>query len=139
GATLNGLQFRAVLTPKNNAPALTQAPSFVAAPGIPAPTMQQSFEPGSKAFGWALGSVNFQSRSSNFLGYITFHVDATALTGQGYTLSFANADGAPDINTTYDFETRSANAAINGVAVPASICSDEWKLYYFGSLTDPQA
>ena len=101
--------------------------------------MQQSFEANSTAFGWPLGSFNFQSRSSNFLGWLRFTVPSAAVTGQSYGISFANADGSPDLNTQYNFETRSASVAVNGPAVPTSICSDEWKLRFFGSLTAANA
>ena len=139
GATLAGLQFRAVVTAANGAPALTQAPQFSPNAGVPAPSIQQSFQPGEMAFGWPLGSFSFQPLSSNFLGFITFAIPASALQGQSYGLSFANADGAPDLQTQYDLETRSASVTVQGAAVPASICSDEWKLNFFGSLTDPRA
>ncbi len=139
GATLSGMQFRAVLTPQNGAPALTQVPQLVRASGIAAPTFEQSFLAGMNAFGWQLGSFNFQSRSSNFLGWITFTIPAGTQAGQSYVLSFANADGSPDLNTQYEFETRSASAAVAVAATPASICSDEWKLRYFGSLTAANA
>jgi VCBS repeat-containing protein len=139
GSTLSGLQFRAQITPQNGAPALTQAPQMVLATGVPGPSLQQSYVTSEKAFGWPLGSLSFGSSSSNFLGWISFTVPATALTGQSYSLSFTNADGAPDLNTQYDFETRQANVAVNGPATAARICSTEWLVYYFGSVTDPRA
>src|SRR5207247_7843769 len=116
---------------------LSQAPQFVPAPGITAPSIQQSFEANSAAFGWSLGSFSFQSRSSNFLGWLRFMIPANATTGLGYSVSFANADGSPDLNTQYNFETRSASVAVSGPALSASICSDEWKMYFFGSVTPP--
>jgi streptogramin lyase len=139
GATLSGMQFRVVITAQNGAPALSQVPQLIRAPGISVPTFQQSFLAGMNAFGWQLGSFNFQSRSSNFLGWITFTIPANATAGQSYTISFANADGSPNATTQYEFETRSASAAVASSAVPPSICSDEWKVHYFGSLTAPSA
>jgi len=139
GSTLAGLQFRAVVTEQNGAPALTQPPQLILAPGISAPSMQQTAGPNSAAFGWSLGSFNFQSRSSNFLGWLRFSLPSAAANGQGYTVSFANADGAPNLNTQYSFETRSASVAVNASAPPASICSDDWKQQFFGSLTSPDA
>ena len=142
GATLGGLQFRALVTPQNNAPATTGAPQFNPASGVPSPSQQQSYKAGEAAFGWSLlpkPSFDCQPGTSNFLGWISFTIPATALAGQVYTISFANADGAPNMNTQYDFETRSAYVTVGGPAIPASICSDEWKIYYFGSLTNPLA
>jgi hypothetical protein len=138
-STLAGLQFRAVVTPLNGGPALAVAPQLAMTSGMAGPSLQQSLHPDSAAFGWTLGAFNFASRSSNFLGWLKFTVPATATAGQTYGISFANADGAPNLTTEYNFETRSASVAVNTTAVPASICSDEWKMQFFGSLTDPSA
>ena len=43
------------------------------------------------------------------------------------------------IRDRYDFETRSATVVVGGSAPPAFICSDEWKLHFFGSLANPSA
>jgi hypothetical protein len=139
GVALSGVQFRAVITPQGGAPSLTQAPQFAPASGVPGPTLQQSFTASDAGFGWALGSFNYLSRSSNFVGWVTFTIPATARSGQTYSVSFANADGAPNLSVQYDFETRSACVAVGGSAPPASICSDEWKIHFFGSLANPIA
>jgi sugar lactone lactonase YvrE len=139
GATLSGLQFRALVTPCNGAPPPAQAPQFIADAGLPAPSLQQGFQPNEMAFGWSLGSFNFLPLSSNFLGLVAFTIPPAALPGQVYSLSFTNADGAPDIQTQYDLETRSASVTVGAPATLASICSDDWKLHFFGSLTDPRA
>ena len=130
------------VTPQNGAPAITNAPQFTPAGGVASPSIQQSFKAGETAFGWSLvpaPSFNYQSDSSNFLGTVSFTIPSTAQSGQIYTVSFPNADGAPNLNTQYDFESRSAYVTVNGPAIPASICSDEWKIYFFGSVTNPLA
>ena len=92
------------------------------------------------AFGWPLGSFGFLSRSSNFLGLVAFTIPASALPGHVYSLSFTNADGAPDLQTQYRISRPAPpSVTVQGPAIPASICSDEWKSYFFGSLTDPRA
>ena len=139
GAALSGLQFRVVVTPQGGAPALTQAPQFALALGVPGPTLQQSFDTSGAGFGWALGSFDYRSQSSNFLGWVTFTVPADARSAQTYAVSFANADGAPNLSVQYDFETRSAVVAVGGSAPPATLCSDEWRIHFFGSLTHPNA
>ncbi len=101
GATLSGLQFRALVTPRNGAPPPAQAPQFTPAAAVPAPSLQQGFEPGEMAFGWSLGSFDFFPLSSNFLGLVTFTIPPAALPGQVYSFSFTNADGAPDLQTQY--------------------------------------
>ena len=120
GSSLAGLQFRALVTPQNNAPAITDTLRFTPAGGFANPYIQQSFKAGETAFGWSLPSFNFPSASSNFLGWVSFQIPATAQSGEVYTVSFANADGAPDLNAQYDFETRSAYVTVNGAAIPAS-------------------
>jgi len=142
GSTLGGLQFRALVTPQNNATTIANTPQFNHAAGVPAPSLQQSFKAGEAAFGWPLvpmPSFTCQSGTSNFLGWVSFTIPSTAQAGQIYMVSFANADGAPDMNTQYDFEARSAYVTVSGPAIPASICSDEWKIYFFGSVTNPLA
>jgi len=137
GASLSGLQFRVLVTPQNDAPALAGAPQLTVAAAVPRPAYQQSPQLGQQAFGWPLGALtNFVSRSSNFVGLVSFTIPPSAQSGQRYTVSFANVDGAPDFNTQYDFETRSAEVAVNVAAVPAAVCSDDWKRHYFGSLDD---
>jgi len=139
GSSLSGLQFRAVVTPQGGAPAISQAPLFALAPGVPAPSLTKGFSANDVGFGWALGSFNYLSQSSNFLGWLTFTVPLSAQSGQTYSVSFANADGAPDLSTQYDFETRSAAVAVGSAAPRASICSDDWKTHFFGSLSSPTA
>jgi sugar lactone lactonase YvrE len=138
-ASLAGLQFRVVVTPPIGAQPLTQPPLLTMAAGLPGPSFQQNFQLNEKAAGWPLGSFDFLSQSSNFLGWLSFVLPAGAQSGHVYTVSFANVDGAPDLNTQYDFETRSAYVGVNTFAPAPSICSDEWKLHFFGSLTAPSA
>ena len=139
GATLSGLQFRTLVTPQSGAPAVAGSPQLSLASGVTGPYLQNSFKAAEAAFGWTLGSFDYQSRSSNFLGWVSFTVPATAQSGQAYTVSFANADGSPDLNTQYDFESRSATVTVNAASPPASICPDEWKIHFFGSTTNPAA
>ena len=139
GSTLSGLQFRTVVTPQNGAPAVAGSPQLFLAAGVSTPYLQQSFKAAEAAFGWQLGSFGFQSRSSNFLGWVSFTIPASAQSGQTYTVSFANADGSPDLNTQYDFESRTATVTVNAASPPTAICSDEWKIHFFGSSTNPAA
>ena len=101
GATLSGLQFRALVASPNGAPPPTQAPQFTPDASVSAPSLQQSFQPGEMAFGWSLGSFNLLPLTSNYLGLLTFTIPPTALPGQVYSLSFANVDGSPDLQTQY--------------------------------------
>ncbi|MDW8309207.1 MAG: chitobiase/beta-hexosaminidase C-terminal domain-containing protein, partial [Verrucomicrobiales bacterium] len=138
GATLSGLQFRCIVTPANGGPALNSTPTFIPASGLPAP-LQQGFRAGETAVGWPLGSFSFGSRSSNFLGVVRFTCPAGAQAGHAYTVAFANADGAPNLQTPYAFETRRATVAVSAPAPASDPMSDDWKLHFFGSLTAPAA
>ncbi len=49
-------------------------------------------------------------------------------------------DGAPDLATQYDFESLPGGVWVQiPAAKPAEKLPDEWKLAFFGSLTDPSA
>jgi sugar lactone lactonase YvrE len=139
GSSLSGLQFRAQVAPLGAAPALATAPQLALGGGVASPMIAQSLKAGETAFGWNLGSFDYSSSSSNFLGWITFIVPTNALPGQSYQVSLLNADGAPNATNQYDFETRSATVTVNASAPPATICSDEWKIHFFGSTTNPAA
>jgi hypothetical protein len=141
GSTVGGLQFRALVTPQNNAPGLSGSPQFTNYNGVASPQWSGSVRAGEAAFGWQLvpPSFNFTSDSSNVLGWVSFTIPPTAQAGQTYMVSFENADGAPNLTNEYNFESRSAYVTVEGPAVSPSICSDEWKIYFFGSTTNPLA
>src|SRR5262249_37888828 len=108
-SSISGMQFRAVVTPQGAAPAPTHSPQIVRAAGIPVPYIQASSQSKGTAIGWNIGSFNtLTSLSSNALGSVTFTIPASAQVGQVYKVSIANADGSPNLNSQYDFETRSA-------------------------------
>jgi hypothetical protein len=135
---LAGLQFRASVTPDGAAPALSQPVQFIPASGLSGP--QTQVEPLNQiGCGWSLGTVAFAEQSSNLLGYVRFAMPGNALAGQTYNVSFAYADGAPDLSTPYNFETRSGKAAVLAAAPRASLTSDDWKTQFFGSVSSPSA
>ena len=138
-APLAGLQFRGLITPDNGGPALASGPVFIPAVSL-SPTFAQGFKPNELACGWKLNSFNFGSRSSNYLGALRFLMPPGALPGHTYTVSFANADGSPDLATQYAFESKQATVSVGVPAAPITdVTSDEWKLQFFGSLTATNA
>jgi Chitobiase/beta-hexosaminidase C-terminal domain/NHL repeat len=140
GASLSGLQFLAEILPSAGAPALTGPAAFVPAAGFPPGRNVQGVAVNAVAYAWDLGSFAPPLQGHVLLGNVVFTVPATAHAGQSYTLHFGNADGAPDENTQYDFESFPAGVWVNAPAVtPAHLISDEWKLKFFGSLDDPNA
>jgi hypothetical protein len=71
------------------------------------------------------------------LGYLRFTAPVNAQAGQTYAVSFAFADGAPNITTAYNFETRSAQVKVLANAAAPSISSGDWRAHYFASADDP--
>ena len=137
-ANLAGLQIWPIITPIIGAPALDQPATFSTAPGIPAPAAQDAL--GAQVYVWNLGAFNPPLTGSNLLGYLTFSIPDLAFAGQRYTVSFANVDGAPKEELTYEFETRHADVWVQTSAPqPGDFISDEWKTNFFGSLNNPQA
>jgi hypothetical protein len=75
-----------------------------------------------------------------YLGDVIFTAPATAKPGQVYTLRFVKSDGAPDLQTAYQFESFRASAWISSAASNAdSKIPDEWKNKFFGSVTNALA
>jgi hypothetical protein len=140
GASVSGMEFRALVTPNDDTtPALTQTLQFIPAPGIAAP-LSSSFNPGELGCGWSLGSFSAPAASSNQVGWLQVTIPANATAGESYTVTFTNADGSPDLNTEYDFETCSTviNVGYTPAPTPDGI-SDDWKIHFFGSVSNPLA
>lgn len=139
GAAVAGLQFRALVNPSDGAPGLAQPPQFIpfSLPFQPAFLAGQT---NAIAAAWNVGQLALPALSSNLLGFVRFTVPVTASAGSSYAVSFANADGSPDFFTQYSFETRGASVwVLRPAPAPLSIISDEWKIAFFGSLTNAAA
>jgi hypothetical protein len=79
-------------------------------------------------------------QGTQLIGWIRVHVPVTVQGPHVYTLVFANADGAPDLQTQYTFDTRPASLfVLEPAPTPQDPTSDQWKLHFFGSLTSPSA
>jgi hypothetical protein len=138
---LSGLQFRATLVPNGNAPAPGQI-QFAAAPGLPAPyASTQGLSPNDIIYAWSLFEPFTPAlQGSNALGSISFQVPPTAQNGQSYTLRFLGEDGSPDFDTLYQLESVPGTAWVGSAALtPPQITSDEWRMWFFGSLTNALA
>ncbi|MBI2924441.1 MAG: chitobiase/beta-hexosaminidase C-terminal domain-containing protein [Verrucomicrobia bacterium] len=137
GASLSGLQFRAAVTPQGNAPLLLGTVEFVPAIGVPVPVNAPGVGPNEVAVGWGLDAFSPPTHAplvgSNVLGTLRFRVPITAAAGACYTVSFSFADGAPDLDTQYEFETRRGCVYVlaPAPATPDPI-SDDWRVRFFG-------
>ena len=141
GYSLSGLQFRATLLPNGDAPPPGQI-QFSAAPGLPAPyASSPGLSPNDLIYAWSLFEPFTPAlQGSNALGSISFQVPPTAQAGQSYTLRFTGEDGSPDLDTLYQLESVPGTAWVASAALaPPQITSDEWRMCFFGSLTNARA
>jgi hypothetical protein len=87
-----------------------------------------------------LGAFKNPLQNSNYIGTISFQVPSNAQAGQSYAVHFMGVHGVPDETTEYTMESFPGCAWVLSTALqPASITSDEWKLHFFGSLTNSLA
>jgi streptogramin lyase len=143
GYRVAGLAFRATLEGAAGAPAIQTPLQFIAPSGSPSPVQGIGPSPNVLLCGWPLvPSPSFEPalQNSNLLGYIRCVLPTTARPGQVYTLHFANADGSPDLQTQYEIETKPVTLWVQTLAkYGPAIISDEWKVRFFGNLTNPSA
>jgi hypothetical protein len=143
GYQLAGLAFRAFVQPDGTAPPLDQPVQFRPSPNMPGPA--QSLVPSIDTVlcGWPLvpsSSFDPPLTGTRLLGWVRVVVPIGARVGDTYTLHFANADGSPDLETQYSFETRPGSIWVLSLSSrPADTISDEWKVRFFGSVTSEAA
>jgi hypothetical protein len=144
GCTLGGMQFRAILSANNGAPAAGSI-QFNAASGITSPAQLNGQSPADIACYWEVplgpkpssGTISLQG--SNLIGSISFTVPAGAAPGQSYSLRFLYVDGMKSLGTGYQLESIPGTILVGVGAVTPQITSDEWRTAFFGSLTSPEA
>jgi hypothetical protein len=136
--SIGGMQFRVLVSPRGGAPSIAGPVRFVSSPNLPDPAHVVNFASNDSSWAWDITTLNPALKGSNVLGSLQFEIPSQAVSGGSYEIHFLNADGAPDINTQYTFETFSAAVWIG---VPAQrtrpVISDEWKAFYFGSYANP--
>jgi hypothetical protein len=146
GSSLAGLQFRARVEGILGAPALSEEVSFIGNPDLPAPILLQddtaNIPLNQVAGAWAFEQNEFEIplTGRKLLGHVRFNSPFGAPKGSAYQVRFDNFDGAPDLDTQYEFESFSAFVWIGSPALqPISNLSDDWKLHFFGSTEHPLA
>ncbi len=136
---LSGMQFRATLVPEGNAP-MPGAITFTPAGNITGGQVLPGLSPNDIVCAWSLGAFATPLQNSNYLGQIGFTIPGGAQQGQRYTLQFSYVDGAPNLNTFYQLESFPGSVWVMSNATTApSRTSDEWKNYFFGSVTNALA
>jgi hypothetical protein len=139
GYSLDGFQFRAIVTPNGNAPAVG-ALQFNPAAGIPAPMALSGLSSNDIIRAWSLGAFTAPLQNSNYLGTLTFQIPSSAEAGQSYAVHFSGVDGASNYTTAYQMESFPGAAWVLSTAQqPPSLTSDEWKINFFGSVTNAMA
>jgi len=139
GYSLDGFQFRAVVSANGDAPAVG-ALSFTTNTGINAPYTFPGLSDNDILNAWPLGSLKKPLTGSNCVGFLSFQIPPTAQAGQSYSVHFTGVDGAPDTNSDYAMESFPGTAWVLSSALqPPSVTSDEWKLHFFGALDNALA
>lgn len=140
GYRIAGMQLRAAVVPEGNAPALNQPALFNPNTRFPRPVTLQGAQEGlplnQAVTAWSLVQNPFPTplEGETFLGEVQFTVPSSARAGQSYTIRIMNADGAPDLQTQYDFESVHGSIWVGTPAQkPAEMISDEWKTHFFGN------
>jgi sugar lactone lactonase YvrE len=139
GFSLAALQFRTIVSGSSGAPSVASI-HFNPAGGIPTPQVLAGLASNDTVQVWGFGSFAVPLQNSNHLGTVSFQVPANASQGASYALHFLGVDGAPDGSTDYQLESRPGSVWVTSDALqPSSITSDEWKIAFFGSVTNDLA
>jgi hypothetical protein len=144
GANLAGLQIWPVISTRVDAVDSEQPsqfePNTLALMPAPSPSLCPGYSTNNVAYVWDRGRFDPPLVGTNLLGWLSFRVPGLAPDGQEFVVRFANADGAPVEDVQYDFETVPGSVWVNSLASrPPERISDEWKSYFFGSLTAASA
>jgi hypothetical protein len=137
---VSGLQFRIIIEPGPETPPLNSRVRFIPAEGFPSPIPVENLPLNQTAAAWNLGAFNPPLQGRRFLGNLQFTIPIAAFKGNYYTVTFANADGAPDGMTQYNFETVNGSVWVRTPALhPKEMISVEWKTHFFGDPDHPMA
>lgn len=145
GANLAGLQFWPVISTRPGAldselPSSFEANALAGIPAYSSTSFLPGYSTNNVAYVWYRGQFNPPLVGSNLLGWLSFGVPALATSGQQFIVRFASADGAPVEDIQYDFETVPGSVWVNSAALaPPERIADEWKTFFFGSLTAASA
>jgi hypothetical protein len=138
---ISGMMFRAVVEAVGTAPELAERASFAPATGLPNPTITAADLPLNEiAVAWNLSTFNPPLAGHQLVGQIRFTVPSTATAHQIYRVRFAAVDGSPDLTHEYNFESHPAMVFVQDANhQPADPITDEWRIKFFGSTTNPDA
>jgi hypothetical protein len=139
GYDVSGMAFRAIVTPNGSAPAAGQI-QFNPSASVAVPQVLPGLSASDIICSWNLGEFNPTLEGSNYLGTVSFQIPPGAQAGASYGLHFVVAGGGPNLTTEYQMESFPGTVWVGTAAQQAaSITSDEWKMSFFGSTTNPLA
>jgi hypothetical protein len=140
---VSGLMFRAAVSP-----AISGDLSFTPAPGLAVPVKSEPLSGASSSeilCGWVMPAFNPSLEGSNLLGWLRFSLPYGAGSASSYQVRFSHVDASPAAVTLGEYAQYSVQSMPGDVWVgttaqtPRAVISDEWKLKFFGSLTDSAA
>jgi len=140
-------QFWPIISTRRDAMDSEVKPSFEVNPdlGIPAPAGLSGADVSTNnvIFVWDIEKIQVPLTGSNLVGWLTFQLPASGVTGDFYVLRFRTADGASAYGTTFQgltCETVPGGVWVQTLALrPAEQISDEWRTNFFGGLTSAAA
>ena len=118
GAGLVGLEFRARILPQAEAPGLETPARFLPAGGVPSPLLVAGLPTNELGAAWSplVNPLPQPLAGQAQVGAITFTVPLSAQPGQTYVVDFLHPDGAPDLETQYDFAASAGSVTVAGPA-----------------------
>lgn len=138
-----GGQFWPIISSRRDAMDSDVKPSFEVNPdlGIPSPSELSGLDVSTNnvVFVWDIQKIQSPLTGSNLVGWLTFRIPASAVTGDYFVVRFRTADGASAYGSSFQgltCETVPGGVWVQTVALrPAEQISDEWRTEFFGSLT----
>ena len=140
GYSVSGMAFRAMVTPNGSAPAVSQV-QFNAAPGVQGPASSPGLSGSDIVLSWSVGELQPGSYREQLSGNRQFSSSTGERNRETPTAcSLSSGGGAADLNTEYQMESFPGTLWVGTAAQQApSVTSDEWKISFFGSTTNPLA
>jgi len=134
GASVSGLQFRAVVKAEGNAPVLTNAASFKASDGLPAPVSLDGLPANEVVAAWSLflNKLAKPLEGRVAVGSVSFVVPENAQPGDLYTVDVVSADGGPNEVSQYDIQGGTAVVAVQAIAPRADKTVPGFRLNWQG-------
>lgn len=138
--SLQGLSFKAMVISESGK--VIQDIKFIPNKNIvPQPSINTRFSFNSVICAWSIvnGSGLQALKDNQIIGWLSIKLPTDVAQGDSFSIHFS-ADGAADLQTPLNIETFPGAIWIQSIALrPVEKISDEWKIKYFGSWSNPIA